>query len=523
MAGFPDSAEGWAAWPSGAQKRKQSIAGLTQQDVDDLIQLESAPQPESFPQPSREEGRHATRDATSVDRQAEQQSQEDTRRPAVDTAPGDDHGARPPPDDISRPLRDGALQGEFGEESRRPTLDIADVDEYLARPEVVQLLEPAPPKLVAIGSPQDQTLVSQFYQNCQKRGLQPKFVYPDIATNRFSGEVTLGETRIVEEGPFPSKKVAKERLAERGLELLKSEGWGGIGTVKVKAGVKENWIELYQQALSSPGPVFTDFTLGTSFACECRIVQRREPFGGRTVPFLAKKAAKRNAAMEAFLWLRETGRAARMVQEKKAGGGKTLGPRPSSYVERVNEMCRVMHIPNPTFSIIAQNAGSSGARTAFFRGFAFFPPHTRVHRALIPDRVGEVRDVGGRGAARESCARAVYDWLMAAAGGQTEGLGGKGRVEGKEAAWAAAQAREEEAAAQAREEVPAAKARQDVAAVQSREESAACAAARAREVTARAAAQAKEKEVEVQVQVEAWRRGVEGAKELNEDEDLIQL
>lgn len=52
------------------------------------------------------------------------------------------------------------------------------------------------------------------------------------------------------------------------------------------------------------GPIFLEYTVGTAFACTCKIPSHPNPFGSESKPlFTTKKAARSNAAKEAMQFL----------------------------------------------------------------------------------------------------------------------------------------------------------------------------------------------------------------------------
>lgn len=53
----------------------------------------------------------------------------------------------------------------------------------------------------------------------------------------------------------------------------------------------------------SAGPIFTEYSVGTLFACTCLISLHPTPFGSESVVFTSKKAARMNAAREAMEFL----------------------------------------------------------------------------------------------------------------------------------------------------------------------------------------------------------------------------
>ncbi|KAI9882824.1 MAG: hypothetical protein M1823_005422 [Watsoniomyces obsoletus] len=173
--------------------------------------------------------------------------------------------------------------------------------------------------------------VSRLYEMCQPRGLQPEFQFEEPWPQNFRVKLIIAGKEIPSEPVlFPNKKAAKEAVARKAVEVLENDPeWGmvmngGNGVIGGGAATGENWVgklmEYYQKKPSTlligqpptttttTGPLFLEYSSGTTHACECIIDQRRDqPFGGRDRKFGNKKAAKMNAAKEAWGWLEENG------------------------------------------------------------------------------------------------------------------------------------------------------------------------------------------------------------------------
>lgn len=67
--------------------------------------------------------------------------------------------------------------------------------------------------------------------------------------------------------------------------------------------------QTYSQTGDSVGPIFTEYTVGSLFACTCLISLHPTPFGSESVVFPSKKAARTNAAREAMKFLISIGHA----------------------------------------------------------------------------------------------------------------------------------------------------------------------------------------------------------------------
>ncbi|KAI9754029.1 MAG: hypothetical protein M1835_000925 [Candelina submexicana] len=173
---------------------------------------------------------------------------------------------------------------------------------------------------VQIGKTHSAAHIIEFYKLCQERGVTPTFTFTGAA--EFGVHVEFGGYSVVDEGPFASKKEAKEVGAEKAVKVLrdapvpeklvggkegeKGENWVGILSERK---VLTKGIDTEYCAFEDiPQPSFTDYAVGQQFACEATMTKRPdEPFGSRENAFPTKKAAKANAAKEAVLWLRQNG------------------------------------------------------------------------------------------------------------------------------------------------------------------------------------------------------------------------
>ncbi|MCJ1476360.1 hypothetical protein MMC13_005026 [Lambiella insularis] len=277
---------------------------------------------------------------------------------------------------------------------------------------------------VQLSSATSSASVSRFYHLCQEKGLTPVWeIEADAPKSQwFKGKVSVGTQMVVLEGKAPSKKEARQILAERGCEVV------GRMEARVKRGNEggdgDNWIgrllEFSNATPTLPGPTFTDYALGTGFACECVISQRAVPFGGTDALFGSKKAAKMHAAREAVEFLIQEGHLEQdgnVKRRKKAklglgvkgvergeDAGVAAGAEgEKSWGQRVNELALDLNLAPPTYQLTPSNPALA---SNIFSGAAYFA-NEPLHRGPI----GEVRNVFGRKNAREECARGVFAWM----------------------------------------------------------------------------------------------------------------
>ena len=167
-------------------------------------------------------------------------------------------------------------------------LPIYDVDAFLAAPENATLLHHAPDRKnaptqpVSLGSRSNHH-VTTLNLLCQQKGLVPDFQIDGGASNAdFGGFLKIGDVVIARDGRWHSKKEAREALAERGLETVKS--MEAEKKVPKTSGVKDkNWIGL----LLGQFPVVTELKARLSVLTICaRVPQFHQPTGRTNLPRL---------------------------------------------------------------------------------------------------------------------------------------------------------------------------------------------------------------------------------------------
>ncbi|KAI9682178.1 MAG: hypothetical protein M1817_000232 [Caeruleum heppii] len=376
---------------------------------------------------------------------------------------------RPPIPGLSMidPINMGSEQltrGELQQQQQQPAEDdpnnIVDLEDYLARPDVQELSRqrkqkpiasttastaPLPPSIepVALGAARDSTVVSRLYEDAKARGLTPVFSFSEPTPQRYAAELSLGGRALSSDGACGSKREAKEGLARLGLAYLATvptivrvadeaeENW--VGKLQENDNDEFNSLEYYSTASStSAGPIYTEFALGSLAACVCLITcpspdgaqDTTQIFGGRSVPFPNKKAAKRNAAKEAYTWLVEQGvvdgDGEGLTKKEK---GKAKGPLSdeaklaelmdtssgATYAQRVNDLYPILGLSSPPEYRPLPSSSSStlSHQTNLYSLSAHFPKDAHV----FPQPIGEVRNVFGKKAAREACAREVFGVL----------------------------------------------------------------------------------------------------------------
>ena len=199
-----------------------------------------------------------------------------------------------------------------------------------------------------MGMPLNTTLtthyVGQLNNQCQTLGLSARYEIEGDQQIGFGGYLQLGPHTITMDERWPSKKAAREGLAPKGLDIVKAlqskraeeaisaENW--VGLLHSKLGYPRNqcrsiffcstyahkinahtgglffpswpclaFHQICGQTADSVGPIFTEYAVGSLFACTCRISLHSTPFGSESVVYTSKKAARASAAREAMKFL----------------------------------------------------------------------------------------------------------------------------------------------------------------------------------------------------------------------------
>lgn len=216
---------------------------------------------------------------------------------------------------------------------------------------------PPPPETTShinakVGIPLSTTLtthhVGQLNNQCQILGLSARYEIDGDQQVGFGGYLQLGPHKITMHERWPSKKAAREGLAPKGLAMVKALQQSKRAE---EASSAENWVGLLHSKLGHPrnqscfisfrststhrlnahtggraflwpclafhqtcgqtgdgvGPIFTEYTVGSLFACTCLISLHSTPFGSESVVYTSKKAARANAAREAMKFLISSG------------------------------------------------------------------------------------------------------------------------------------------------------------------------------------------------------------------------
>ena len=192
-------------------------------------------------------------------------------------------------------------------------------------------------------TPPKSDAVPRFNHLCQTRTISHLFTFQEISKGLFSSKVEFGGHVCEAEGPFSSKKLAKEALAQQANLILESLPPSPLEEEQAKSKMKakgkrkssdqddsENWLSLlhdFAQKQHHTQPVFRFFeakmraeqrkglsVTPSQYSCVLNLQARPlYDFGSEEEFFQTKVEAKRVAARSAVTWLRTMG----LLQESK--------------------------------------------------------------------------------------------------------------------------------------------------------------------------------------------------------------
>lgn len=245
----------------------------------------------------------------------------------------------------------------------------------------------------------------------QQLGIVPQYDFEGDTQQGWGGTLRLGERTITKDGMrWQTKKAAKDGLSELGLEAIK-----GTGSAQSMLNTR-NWAGLLHEfynnsfSLDIGGPVFKEYSIGSSFACTCNIPARSEPFGSESDSFPNKKAARASAAMKAMEFLIEQGLAnsegkdVRVAKKSKKKLNAIRLSNLSTDAQKVNELCPLLGLPLPLYRFGPSPDAPVGN---ILSGAAYFSDNP-----LISGPVGMFSNAFGKKKAKVECAREVYKVLM---------------------------------------------------------------------------------------------------------------
>ena len=395
-------------------------------------------------------------------------------------------GALLPPNPNTKPLAEHIDDQPRSQPSAAPNLadasahngiQVYDVDAYLADPANAALLEPSainskktmakevkskkedqPLQPIQLGV-QTTHYVSQLYQACQVKGLTPTFEIEGEADKAiFRGVLKIRDATIALDEQYRSKREVRERLAEKGVEVVKEmearKREGSPTGVEGEARKEPNWVGMLQgtrtllhvrlvkridyvykfdrQLMYLPipeyhnqkfgpaqSPIYTFYALVQSYACTVVLPSYPDKtFGSPTQTFLGKKLARRSAAAAAVQFLISEGNlnpdgSTTARKKVKLGGGRSVKfqaegnslevPKGSTYAQNVNDIAPMLGLNTPVYHLKPESMDAPN----ILSGYINFP-----NSPDLPSRVGEVRNLFGKKAAKEEAAKGAWEALL---------------------------------------------------------------------------------------------------------------
>ncbi|KAJ4399329.1 hypothetical protein N0V91_009518 [Didymella pomorum] len=297
---------------------------------------------------------------------------------------------------------------------------------------------------------------------------QPVFTYQGDGVTKFSVEVSFPGLAnaeelqgLKEEGRFNSKQEAKEAASKSALAILERLVEEGritkAGKAKKPKGEPaqqqpkeedpwENFVGQlleFQRATGAPQPNYTDYQLGTRWACLAEIEGHDQHYGSLEALFGSKKAARQHAAGCAVAHFKAAGTwpdeftdvggiKKRKAAANPASPGSPDGRRPgtassavaASAQSQVASLAHMLGLSTPEYRFSYTDPGVPDIHTV-----SCWFKNGGVHEGPV----GEVRNIFGKKNARIECARKTLQYLttlkderMAIANGLVKGIeGGK--------------------------------------------------------------------------------------------------
>ena len=240
--------------------------------------------------------------------------------------------------------------------------------------------------------------------------------------------------RLVEQGRVAKAGKAKKPKGEPAQQQSKEKEESGENFVgqllglcnrSVHSSGPANTIKEFQRSISAPQPTYTDYQLGTRWACLLEIEGYDQPFSSLDALFGSKKAARQHAAGCAVshfksegLWPEEFTDVGGIRKRKPAftnpavsppslsADGRKLSAAPSpgaaSATSQVAALAHLLNLNTPEYRFTQENSSVPDIHTVscyFKNGGAHEGP------------IGEVRNVFGKKRAKEECARLALQYL----------------------------------------------------------------------------------------------------------------
>ncbi|KAJ4330491.1 hypothetical protein N0V95_010047 [Ascochyta clinopodiicola] len=305
-----------------------------------------------------------------------------------------------------------------------------------------------PPQPVAVGarSSKHTILLHEKYQALAIP--QPVFTFGGSSDTRWTVEVSFPGLANAEElqglkqdGRFNSKQEAKEAVSKTALAVLeeleragrvtkagkakKPKGEPAYHAPKEKEEPGENYVGQlleFQRSTSAPQPTYTDYQLGTRWACLMEIEGHPAPYGSLDSLFGSKKIARQHAAGCAVSYFKDQGlwpeaftdvggikkrkavptNASPSSLDERKLSVTSNSPGSGSATQQVATLSVLLNLGAPEWRYTNENPAIPDIHTVscyFKNGGAHEGP------------IGEVRNIFGKKKAKEECARLTLQYL----------------------------------------------------------------------------------------------------------------
>jgi hypothetical protein len=283
-------------------------------------------------------------------------------------------------------------------------------------------------------------LVMRFMNMCQERAIVPEFSFPQVNSALFKAKVVFNGCTCEEDGPFSSKKQAKEVLCQRAISVvepmpLRTKKRKSLTAASVD---EEDWkgkLNNHAQQNKHRPPLFIDHAIDTrsqqkaglclshfQYACTLLIqAARGHVFGSQSTMFATKGDARRNAAKDAVLWLQandqlsdsSTKQPKLSNSEPHIGAGATSSLNSDQGSNRaVHERSMQLGFTQPSYHTTpAESSGPS-----FYTAYATYMPQDSSREPRLQGPLCQTDPVYGQKNAKQACAQSllqVLDQLVA--------------------------------------------------------------------------------------------------------------
>ncbi|OQO11890.1 hypothetical protein B0A48_03617 [Cryoendolithus antarcticus] len=278
--------------------------------------------------------------------------------------------------------------------------------------------------------------VQEFNSLCQLHNLQPMFSFTELAQGCYGVKLDFGDHSCEDQRPYPSKKQAREFIAQRGLEMLgkvdlpirkkrksedatvlDDENWNGqlteycqkykFPTPRYKEHIANNVAQ--QKAGQALSTYLYAYTMTTDAA-------PGHVFGSETALFPLKAAAKRHTSREAILWLQENAKLGSTTSAKyrktDEGSDDILDDSTSPLIaqtpaQQVAARSRQLGLSAPSYRMTPVLPPDGAALANWYAAAASFLPQDVLKEPRIGGAVGHTGSCFGQKNAKEECCKLV--------------------------------------------------------------------------------------------------------------------